>query len=416
MKDDPEASLVDKGGNGLWTTRVAICKGIAGPSILFLAHAMVGAGLGFACVLLCLACALNLFGAWRLILCKRALGGTYGSLALKLYGPVGSVIVQSAVVMIQCSFAMTYCIFAATTVQRLLVMYELHVVPLSALMGFQLLLQLLLALVRRIENLTAAAIVGNIGMILGALATTGYSVMLLWRGGPHPGPLLVNDKWPLMVGISMFAFEGICVMLPLYDAIQSEHKSEFLGLWNSTLMFMCCFFIFFGLLTQLAFGPKVDPYLPLSMPYGGLGTFVQLSFVVCQVSSFPLQLFPVHQVLAHMLDLPRARQSWTWMEAILQDPLGTTLRALIVVVIVATAFLLSEKVHVVAAVAASVFAIPLTSVFPSLLFLRLDNGASWASRCVDIFVIIASVGCTIFVLIRCADDLLEIMRDRKSVV
>lgn len=401
MKDDPGSSLVQRRCNGLFETRLAMVKGICGSGMLCLAHAMLQGGIGLSCFLLVLACALNQFGAWRLVTCKRVLGGTYGSLASELYGPLGSTAVQCSVVMMQCSFALTYCIFAATTVQRLLLTYNIAALPLSALMGFQLLLQVPLSWVRRIEDLIHAAFWGNFSMLLGILAISAHCIWMLHANGPHPGPLIAAEKWPLMAGTSIFAFEGICLLLPLHDALQSDQKPQFLSLWNHTLMWICCFFVFFGVLTQFAFGPDVKPLLPLSMPEGKLATFVQLSFVISQSCTFSLALFPAHQILSTVLGLPSNEEAWSYKDGIVQDSSGTALRATVVVVLVASALLLSEKVDVVAAAAGSLCGIPLTSIYPSLLYLRLDKEASILSRMVDIFVVCASFCCMVLVLTYC---------------
>eukprot|EP00746_Dinoflagellata_sp_MGD_P016029 gnl/MRDRNA2_/MRDRNA2_135953_c0_seq1.p1 gnl/MRDRNA2_/MRDRNA2_135953_c0~~gnl/MRDRNA2_/MRDRNA2_135953_c0_seq1.p1 ORF type:complete len:423 (-),score=48.88 gnl/MRDRNA2_/MRDRNA2_135953_c0_seq1:51-1319(-) len=401
MKDDPGSTLVQRRWNGLFETRLAMVKGICGSGMLCLAHAMVQGGTGLSCLLLVIACALNQFGAWRLVSCKHALGGTYGSLAFELYGHVGSVAVQCSVMMMQCSFALTYCIFAATTVQRLLVTYEIAALPLSLLMAIQLMLQVPLSWVRRIEDLTVAAFLGNFSMLLGILAICSHCVWMLYKDGPHPGPLVAAEKWPLMAGTSIFAFEGICLLLPLHDALRSEHKPQFLRLWNVTLMQICCFFVFFGVLTQFAFGPNVRPLLPLSMPEGKLATFVQLSFVISQMCTFSLALFPTHQILANALGIPSAEQSLSYKDGIIKDAGGTALRATVVVMLVVAAFFLSEKVDVVAAAAGSLCGIPLTSIYPSLLYLRLEKEASIASKAVDIFVVCASFFCMLLVVMHC---------------
>lgn len=401
MKGDPGTPLVQRRFNGLFQSRIAMVKGICGSGMLCLAHAMLQGGIGLSCLLLVVACGLNQFGAWRLVACKRILGGTYGSLAFDLYGLAGSTAVECSVMMMQFSFALTYSIFAAHTVQRLLSTYNIAALPLWVLISLQLLLQVPLSWVRRIEDLTLAAIFGNLSMCLGVLAVCAHCILRLYVGGAHPGPLVATEHWPLMAGTSIFAFEGICLLLPLHDALQSTHKPQFLSLWNTTLMWICCFFIFFGVVTQLAFGPGVKPLLPLSMPEGNLATFVQMSFVLSQMLTFPLALYPAHEIISKALGLSTVREMSSSMDDILQDYRSTGLRSGIVVVVLACAFLLSERVDVIAAISGSLCGIPLTSIYPSLLYLRLEKKASISSRMLDILVVTVSIAIMVLVTKYC---------------
>lgn len=97
------------------------------------------------------------------------------------------------------------------------------------------------------------------------------------------------------LGVSVYAFEGIGMVLPLESEIRDKDK---FGITLALAMaFISLMFGSFGVLGYFAFGEDTRDIITTNMGSGLLSTFVQLGLCVNLFFSFPLMMNPVYEVV-----------------------------------------------------------------------------------------------------------------------
>ena len=128
------------------------------------------------------------------------------------------------------------------------------------------------------------------------------------REGPAPSNYGIGSPGKVLTfaGTAVFAFEGTAsIVVPVCDATAREHRGslEYVVVGATAAVALC--YALFGIACALAFGRRVDVIVAESLPQtwwpGGL---VRLAYVLVVLVTFPLQLFPVSDLVS------RGRQGW----------------------------------------------------------------------------------------------------------
>uniref|UniRef100_A0A915D5L6 Amino acid transporter transmembrane domain-containing protein n=1 Tax=Ditylenchus dipsaci TaxID=166011 RepID=A0A915D5L6_9BILA len=96
----------------------------------------------------------------------------------------------------------------------------------------------------------------------------------------------------LFFGTVMFAFEGVCVVMPIENRM--EHPKFFIswnGVLNSSCLVVLAIFAVTGFYGYLAFGQTTMETVTLNLPPQPFYEMLKLMFVACVMVSYPLQFF-----------------------------------------------------------------------------------------------------------------------------
>ncbi|KAI1729261.1 transmembrane amino acid transporter protein domain-containing protein [Ditylenchus destructor] len=97
---------------------------------------------------------------------------------------------------------------------------------------------------------------------------------------------------PLFFGTVMFAFEGVCVVMPIENRME---RPQFFIAWNGVLNSSCltvlAIFAVTGFYGYLTFGDDIKETVTLNLPQEPFFEALKIMFVLCVMVSYPLQFF-----------------------------------------------------------------------------------------------------------------------------
>ena len=218
----------DSGGTGSLSAAVlGIVKGMVGPAILYLPHAMANSGWLVSLPLLFFSTALFLWSshclleAWRLESSKVNKGKSgngrialsYPELSYLAFGQMGESVVRIGICAMQSGVCLTYLIFVPQnlhTATRLL--FDLDVST-GAFLVMMVLVQIPLSWIRDISRLTVTNLLANVLILYGLMTCLGFAASsmrardLNLLEGVTTLPA-VADGWALFFGTAVLLFEG----------------------------------------------------------------------------------------------------------------------------------------------------------------------------------------------------------------
>ncbi|KAJ3287514.1 neutral amino acid transporter [Borealophlyctis nickersoniae] len=261
-----------------------LLKAFVGTGVLFLPKAFANGGMGFSIILMVIIAYLTLHCMMLLVETSRELGGSFGDLGEKLYGPRVRQLVLASI--------------ALSQNLRDFVMVSSNckvVLPDWAFIIFQLLLYIPLAWIRKIKHFSLTSLIADVFILLGLSYVFYYDITILSTRGPAPGLVWFNmESFPLFVGTAMFAFEGICLILPIAESMKRpDHFNRVLTL---CIVAIAVIFIVIGAMGYLTFGTGVETIVFLNLPKGPHVLTIQLFYAAAIMLSFPLTVYPTIRI------------------------------------------------------------------------------------------------------------------------
>jgi proton-coupled amino acid transporter len=280
-----------------------IMKAFVGTGVLFLPKAFISGGLVFSVFLLILIGWLTLHCMLILVETSRELGGSFGDIALKLYGPHARQLVLGSIAVSQMGFSCAYYIFVAQNLRdwTMTVSNCEWILPDWVFIVIQLLVYIPLAWVRKIKHFSVSSLVADVFILLGLGYVLFYHMKVLGEQGISPDILMVNwQSFPLFVGTAIFAFEGICLILPIAESMKEPEK--FGSVLTYCTLTIGVIFILIGASGYLTFGGKVETVIFLNLPTGSsVVPILQFFYAIAIMLSFPLTVYPAIRITEQSL-------------------------------------------------------------------------------------------------------------------
>lgn len=318
-------------GASVRKTVFTILKSFIGSGILFLPKAFEHGGMLFSIVGLSISAILSTFCMLRLTDCSNVValtssgGISYGLLGSRAFGPVGRIAVNVSLVLSQLGFCCSYLIFVEKNVGDILA--QAFNTDTNAVGSFPWMLILLqiplytpLTWVRRIEYFAITNLIADVLIFFGLIYIAGYSLAQL-EGRPSSQSTWENfnpNSWALFLGTAVYCFEGIGLVLPIYDAMDDKIKHKFPKIVSTTIMFLVVFFCTFAGLVYAAFGEDTQSVVTLNLPnasVSGATMTVQLTYSLALVLTYPLMLYPVIVILeGYIFEKTHTKGFWRWQK------------------------------------------------------------------------------------------------------
>ncbi|KAJ2470930.1 hypothetical protein GGI02_002602 [Coemansia sp. RSA 2322] len=275
-----------------------LVKSFVGTGVLVLPRAFLNGGLIFSTILMS---AIAWYALHCMILLSDVylkLGGSYGDLALKLYGRPLKYCVMVSIVLAQLGFCCAYVIFVATNMRDLwnTVTDCKRQFSTEAWIVVQLLIYIPLAFVRKIKRFASLSMVGNVFILVGLGYLFFYDLWSISVHGPAKVVQFNPGKFPLLVGTAAFSYEGISLVIPIVESM--ERKDKFNSVLTASLVICAAIFVTIGFLSYLTFGEAVEAVILLNLPNDSMWTIgVQFLYSLAIIMSVPLQLFPAIRII-----------------------------------------------------------------------------------------------------------------------
>ena len=283
--------------NSNWQTFFLLVKGNIGPGCLALPYSFSMLGATDSLRFLLVVAVLCITNMWLLVACKQKVPGvkTYGELGWYAFGRKGEVVIEVFLTVSQLSICCVYISFISNGIAPLVgVSNRAVIILLIAPMG-------IISQYRHMRELAPLSIVASV-LLVCALCIIGFICVhnLGHNGQPDNMPMFDSSKVVLFLVSTVYAFEGIGIILPIEGAMQQP--DQFVPILAVSMTLVTVIYILFGEIVIMSFGYIEDAgitrYLVTvgSVPTAVAG-IVSVLVSTAVLLSYPLQLYPALQVI-----------------------------------------------------------------------------------------------------------------------
>ncbi|KAF4322522.1 hypothetical protein BBO99_00002951 [Phytophthora kernoviae] len=324
---DKAKGVRSTGGASVLQTTFTIVKSFIGSGILFLPKGFQNGGMLFSIAGLCASAALSTFCMLRLVECSNVVmrshshhSISYGVVGEKAFGSIGRLAVNVSLVLSQLGFCCSYLIFVQQNIGQVL-HYVFNVrssVAAWTLIFLQVPLYTPLVWVRHLEYFAITNLFADVLILFGLLYMLTYTIETLESApaGSSTWEYFNADNWAMFLGVAIYCFEGIGLVLPTYDSMDDKIKHKFPTILTSTVIFLVAFSSLFGGAVYAAFGQNTQSAVTLNLPNAGESTgtvIVLLTYSLALILTFPLMLYPVINILeSNLFPHQRVKGFWRW--------------------------------------------------------------------------------------------------------
>ncbi|KAK2975685.1 hypothetical protein RJ640_027788 [Escallonia rubra] len=221
---------------------------------------------------------------------------SFGDLGAAVCGPLGRFAVDAMMVLSQAGFCVSYLIFVATTLSYVFPSPKiLGLSPKSLYIWGCFPFQLGLNSIPTLTHLAPLSIFADV-VDIGAMGVVMVEdVVIFLQQRPVLQAFGGFSVFFYGIGVAVYAFEGIGMVLPLESEMKERNKfGKILGL---SMAFISLMFGGFGALGYFAFGEETKDIITTNLGQGLLSKFVQLGLCVNLFFTFPVMMNPVYEVV-----------------------------------------------------------------------------------------------------------------------
>ncbi|QPG76719.1 hypothetical protein FOA43_004113 [Brettanomyces nanus] len=356
-------------------------KSFVGTGVLFLPKAFANGGLFLSIGLLVFFAALSYFCYLILVQSKVKTGvSSFGDIGGVLYGKYMRVLILSSIVLSQIGFVAAYTVFTAENLRAFLNNAFGIQMGISLLICLEAVFYLPMSLVRNITKLSMAALVANVFILSGICTIVYYASSDLIENGPAADITMFNsDRWTLFIGVAIFAFEGIGLIIPVQESMQNPE--DFPNVLLAVVVACSVLFIGIGVLGYLTYGEDVKTVIILSLPQDSPYVIsIQLFYPIAIMFSVPIQLLPAIRIMERRVFKKRSGKIdpvTKWQKNIF--------RICIVTLTTIIAYYGSADLDTFVSFVGCFACIPLVYMYPPMLHLR-SCAESFSAKVLDIFI------------------------------
>lgn len=224
---------------------------------------------------------------------------SFGDLGFAVCGPLGRFSVDIMIVLAQAGFCISYLIFISNTLSHLFdsdsTFRILGLTSKSFYLWSCFPFQLGLNSIPTLTHLAPLSIFADV-VDLGAMGVVMVEdVMLFSQRIPALQAFGGFSVFFYGLGVAVYAFEGIGMILPLES--EAKDKDKFGKILGLCMAFISLMYGSFGVLGYLAFGDETKDIITTNLGQGLISTLVQLGLCVNLFFTMPLMMNPVYEVV-----------------------------------------------------------------------------------------------------------------------
>ncbi|XP_075656470.1 amino acid transporter AVT3C-like [Castanea sativa] len=224
---------------------------------------------------------------------------SFGDLGFTVCGPLGRFSVDVMIVLAQAGFCVSYLIFIATTLAFLFnyeySSWDFGLSPKSLFLWACFPFQLGLNSIPTLTHLAPLSIFADV-VDLGAMGVVMVEdVMIFLQNRPALEAFGGLSVFLYGVGVAVYAFEGVGMVLPLES--ETKDKDKFGKVLGLCMTFISLLYGGFGALGYFAFGDETKDIITTNFGQGLISMLVQLGLCVNLFFTMPLMMNPVYEVV-----------------------------------------------------------------------------------------------------------------------
>ncbi|KAL7255539.1 hypothetical protein ACSBR1_009641 [Camellia fascicularis] len=303
---------------------------------------------------------------------------SFGDLGFAVCGHLGRLAVDSMVVVSQAGFCVGYLIFIGNTLSFVFNFSSTNPTPKFIGLSFKSLyiwgcfpFQLGLNSIPTLTHLAPLSIFADV-VDLGAIGVVMVEdIIVFLKNRPVLQTFGGFSVFFYGVGVAVYAFEGIGMVLPLES--EMKDKQKFKNVLGLSILFISFMYGGFGALGYFAFGEETKDIITTNFGQGLLSSLVQMGLCVNLFFAFPPMMNPVYEVVERRFCEGRYSLWVRWLA---------------VLVVTFVAILVPNFADFLSLVGSSL-CIVLGFVLPALFHLMVHkSGLGWCGMCVDGIVVV----------------------------
>lgn len=157
----------------------------------------------------------------------------------------------------------------------------------------------------------------------------------------------------------MFAFEGICLILPIGNSM--KHPERFQATLTLAIIVTGAIFIIIGSIGYLTFGDKVEILVFLNMESSFVLSSVQMLYVLAIALTFPLAVYPAIRITESSAFGNKTGLKWT----------KNVYRAFLVSFLAFLSWAANNNLEKVVALVGCLCCIPLSFIYPTMYHIKI---------------------------------------------
>ncbi|KAL7644449.1 UNVERIFIED_CONTAM: hypothetical protein RMT77_005281 [Armadillidium vulgare] len=222
-----------------------------------------------------------------------------GPLVLQPLATTARRIINSFLIITQMGFCCVYVVFISANIKQVMdCKYPDTILNIYCYMAILLLPLLALAMIRSLKVLAPFSLLSNFLLILGL----SFCFYFLLQDLPSSADRKEFSSWaqlPLFLGTSIYAFEGIGVVLPLErNMAKPEDFRGYNGVLNTAMIIVTCGYIAVGFFGYLKYGDAVCGSITLNLPAGdNLAQVAKVLMALAIYLTYSLMLYVPVQIL-----------------------------------------------------------------------------------------------------------------------
>lgn len=281
-----------------------LLKAFVGTGVLFLPKAFSNGGLFFSSLTLF---GFGLLSYWcYLILVYSKIAtrvSSFADIGRICYGPWLQRLILSSIIISQLGFVGTYIVFTAENLRAFVVAvsrFKTSDLDIFWFILFQALVLAPLSLIRDITKLSLLALLANGFIMIGLVTIVCYTTKELVSNSLVAGEGIYywfnKSEFPLFIGVSIFAFEGIGLIIPIQESM--IYPGHFPKVLLQVILTISAIFVFIGGLGYYTFGSQIETVILLNLPQKSpMVTMIQILYALAILLSTPIQIFPAVRLI-----------------------------------------------------------------------------------------------------------------------
>ena len=298
----------------------------------------------------------------------------YGDVGGAIMGERGKVVVNLCLVLSQAGFATAYLIFIAANITSIFQRVDRIYVCLGSIPILAMIIQ-----ARDMKTLSPFSLTADMANACGLMAVFLEDVEYYEQDEKLPIVACVWSQLVYVMSISIYSLEGVGLILSLESSCAKPEG--FPLLLKRVVCGITAFMAFFGVAGYMAFGSATLAPVTLNLQQGGwVAAFVKLMLCLALYLTYPVMMFPVHQVTEDL---------WSSLE---NQKVRVAFRASIVVLTAVVAYAVPDFGKFLSLVGSSICTI-LGFIFPCYFHLKVfweDGLATWQIM-LDVILIVGGI-------------------------
>lgn len=220
---------------------------------------------------------------------------TYGEVGENALTIIGRLLIEALLIFTQCGFCIAYLIFISTTMHD---MFH-EIVPFFREWVYIFITGILVlpfAMIQNIKYLTPISVVSELMLFAGMILVVYFDIVSfkidIIKESIIDFPF---STFPIFLGLAIYSFEGIGLVLPIYNNMKKRSSVKFvvilaLGLYTFMMLF-------FGILGYLSYGKKTYDVITKNMSDYPIPVYIiNGCLIITLFFTYPIQLFPIPEL------------------------------------------------------------------------------------------------------------------------